>query len=80
MTLELARRFFLWCTVLDYAVLTTWFLAFVFAHDAMHRLHGRWFTLSRERFDAIHYAGMAAFKIGTLVLALVPFLALCLVG
>jgi hypothetical protein len=42
----------------------------------MYRLHSRWFRISEERFDAIHYAGMAAYKIGILLLNLVPFVAL----
>jgi hypothetical protein len=34
-----------------------WFLVFVFAHDWILRIHGKWFRLSREQFDALHYAG-----------------------
>jgi hypothetical protein len=53
-----------------------WFVAFVFAHDFMHRIHGRWFRLPRDQFDALHYAGMSVFKIGILLFNLVPFLVL----
>jgi hypothetical protein len=80
MSLELARAVFGWCTILDYALLLVWFGAFVLAHDAMYRLHCRWFALSADRFDAIHYAAMALFKSLTLVFALVPWLALQLAG
>ena len=52
-----------------------WFLAFVWFHDAILRLHGRWFRLTRERFDAISYGGMAIYKIGVLLFNLVPWLA-----
>lgn len=34
----------------------------------MYRLQGRWFRLSVETFDAIHYAGMAAYKLAILLL------------
>ena len=44
MTLDVTRNVLLWCTVLDYGILLVWFLAFVFAHEAMLRIHGRWFT------------------------------------
>jgi len=80
MTLETARDFFLWCTVLNFAVLLLWLLALSLAHDWVHRLHGRWFRLSVERFDAMHYAGMAIYKIGILLFNLVPYLALLIVG
>jgi hypothetical protein len=80
MTISFARQVLLWCTVIDYGILLVWFLAFVFAHDWMHRLHGRWFRLSREQFDALHYAGMSIFKIGILLFNLVPLIALSTLG
>ena len=76
MTIESARHFLLWCTVMDYGVLLVWFVVFVFAHDAMQRIHGRWFHLSREQFDALHYGGMAFYKVGILLFNLVPLAAL----
>lgn len=78
MDLELAHRFLLWCLVFNYAFLFVWFFAFVFARGWMRRLHGRWFSLSDERFDAIHYGGMAALKIGIMIFNLAPLLALCM--
>jgi hypothetical protein len=80
MTIEVAHHFLLWCTVINYGVLLVWFLFFVFVHDWMYRLHGRWFRLSREQFDALHYAGMSIFKIGILLFNLVPFVALSILG
>jgi len=62
------------------AVLFVWFGVFVFAHDWMYRMHGRWFKLSIETFDAIHYAGLSVYKIGILLLNLVPLVALYLVS
>ena len=76
MTREVLRHFLLWCTVINYGVLLVWFLVFAFAHDWMHRLHGRWFHLSREQFDALHYAGMSIYKIGIILFNLVPWVAL----
>jgi len=32
-----------------------------------HRFHGRWFHLSVEQFEAIHYAGMTVFKLGIIL-------------
>ena len=80
MSLEIAKTFLLWCLAINYAVLLLWFLAFRFAHDWMFRLHSRWFRLSRESFDAVHYQSMATYKIGVLLLNLVPYLALLLLS
>jgi hypothetical protein len=72
------KTFLLHCLALSYAILMVWFIAFVFAHDAIHRLHSRWFRLSRETFDAINYGAMAAYKIGVLLFVVVPLLVLWL--
>ncbi len=77
MTVHELRHILLWCVGLDYLVLIIWFGVFVGAHDWLYRLHGRWFKLPVASFDAIHYAGMAVYKIGILLFVLVPWLALC---
>jgi len=80
MTIEGTRNFLLWCTVINYVVLLVWFLVFVFARDWIQGIHGRWFRLSREQFDALHYAGMSIFKIGILLFNLVPLVVLSILG
>lgn len=80
MSIETVRAVLLWCAIINYGVLLVWFLFFILARDFMHRLHGRWFHLSVEQFDAIHYAGMAIFKLGIILFNLVPYIALRIVG
>ena len=46
----------------------------------MLRVHGRWFHLSRDHFDALHYAGMSFFKIGIILFNLAPFIVLSTLG
>ena len=79
MTVEIIRGVLAWSAVINYALLIFWFLFFSLAHDWLYRLHGKWFTLSLEKFDAIHYAGMAFFKLCVFVFNLVPYLALRIV-
>jgi hypothetical protein len=74
------KHVLLWCVGLNYAILLIWSGVFIFAHDWMYRMHTRWFKLSVETFDATHYAGLAVYKIGIILLNLVPFIALCLVS
>lgn len=77
--LSALRHILIWSLVFNYIVLLVWFAAIVFAHDWVYRFHTRWFQLSRERFDAIHYGGMAAYKIGVLLLNLAPLAGLATV-
>lgn len=79
MNIELLHDFLLWCTVINFGILLIWFLLFAYAHGWVYRLHCRWFNLKLETFDAIHYAGMAAYKLGILLFNLVPFIVLCIV-
>ena len=78
MTLETLRHILLWSLAVNYGVLLIWFAAFTSAHHRLYRLHNRWFTISREIFDAIHYGGMAVYKIGILLVNLAPLVALWL--
>ena len=80
MAIDHLSRFLLWSLALNYLVLAAWFAAFVLARPWLRRLHGRWFKLPDATFDAIHYAGMAAYKIGILLFNLTPLLALQLAG
>ena len=73
-------RFLLCSLAINYAILLTWFVAFLAARNWLRALHGRWFRLSDPAFDAIHYGGMAVYKIGILLFNLVPLLALYFVG
>jgi len=76
MDMSSVRDLLLRCLVINYVILLVWFGVFVFAHSWLFRLHSRWFRMTEERFDAIHYASMAGYKIGILLLNLVPWLAL----
>ena len=80
MTTNAIKSVLLWCVGLNYLVLFIWSGVLVFAHDWMFRMHSRWFKLSVETFDAIHYAGLTVYMIGIILLNLVPLVALCLVS
>ena len=80
MTLEIIRSVFGWCTIMNGAVMAVWALSFMCAHERIHRMHGKFFSLSKENFDAMHYAGIGIFKMVVIVFNLVPYLALRIVG
>ncbi len=80
MNIETTRSFLLWCLGINYGILLLWFVAFTLAHDTLYRLHSRWFRISVDQFDSAHYSAMAIYKIGVLLLNLVPYLALRMVA
>jgi hypothetical protein len=80
MNLETVRDMLAWCSVINIGVIMLWFLFFTLAHDWMYRFHARWYKVSVEQFDAIHYGGMALYKICFLIFNMVPYFALRIVG
>jgi hypothetical protein len=80
MTFEIIRSVLAWSAVINLGLLLWWFLFFILAHDFVYRIHGKWFKMSLERFNTIHYAGMLFFKICIFLFNIVPYLALRIVG
>ncbi len=76
---DIIKALLLYSIAFNYVMLLIWFVVFSFAHDWLYRLHSRWFRISVESFDAIHYAGMAVYKIGLILFNIAPLVALWLV-
>lgn len=76
MDIEVLRRFLAWCTVFNWAFLLIWWAGYSLAGDWIRRVHGKWFGLSKQTLDIIHYSGMAFLKMIVLVFNLVPYLVL----
>ena len=79
MSLELLREVLLWCLIINIGLLYWWFGLFVFAHDWVYRMHTKWFKISVEKFDALHYGGLMLFKISVFAFNIVPYIALAIV-
>ncbi len=79
MEIDTIRQVFLWCFVINMGILLWWFGFLVFAHDWVYKMHSKWYKISMEKFDEIHYAGMALFKVAIFAFYLVPYIALTIV-
>jgi len=80
MSLELLRAVLGWSAILNLLFVSVWFALFRGMHDRMYAMHSRWFHLSEETFDGIHYGGMAAYKVATWLLFIMPYVALRIAG
>jgi hypothetical protein len=79
MNIKDMHDFLLYSLIINYVILLFWFGIFTSAHDWLYRLHTRWFNISMQAFDSIHYAGMAVYKIGVILLNLVPLIVFCII-
>lgn len=80
MSVETVRAFLGWSTLINWGFLLTWWLFLVIARDWTRQVHSRWFALSEDRFDEIHYRGWMTYKIAILLFNLGPYLALRIVS
>lgn len=76
MTIENIREMLGWSALFNLALLCWWLFILSTAHDWLYRLHTRWFTLTLERFDAVHYLSMGLYKILIIVFIVVPYFSL----
>jgi hypothetical protein len=80
MSVELVRSVLGWCLLINMGILFVWWGALCAFGGMIHRLHGRFFALPREQFDAIHYTLMGVFKLGVMLFNAVPWVVLHIVG
>ena len=80
MTIKFLLHILGWSALINYSILLFWFLVFTQAHDWVYQIHGRWFAISVEKFDEIHYASMAFYKLAIFLLFLTPYLAIRIVS
>ncbi|MFB0823863.1 DUF6868 family protein [Chromobacterium violaceum] len=78
MTETRLEQLLLYSVAFHYLLLILWFCLLCFAHDALYRLHRRWFRLSEAAFDLLNYGGIGLYKILVFVFNLAPLLALWL--
>lgn len=80
MTLELLKTLLLYSLGFNVLLVTFWCSVFIYAHDWMYSLHSRWFQITVNQFDALHYTGMMIYKIGIYFLNVAPLVALWLMS
>ena len=80
MDIQTLTTFFMWCTIMNGALLVLWTTMLILAPDLVYRTQSRWFPISRETFDVAIYSFLGLFKIVFLVFNVVPYVALLIVG
>ena len=78
MNIEVVRSVLLWSTVINFSLLASWGVLFLFARDWMHRVGG-WYRVSAEQMDVVQVAGMTFYKLIIFMFNLVPYIALQIV-
>jgi hypothetical protein len=76
MSMDIVQTFFMWCTIINGAILILSSLILVFAGGFVFRMHSRWFAMPRETFNAVIYSFLGFYKVVFITFNLVPYVAL----
>lgn len=71
--------FFMWCTIINVALLCFWVLMVRIAPDLVFRMQRKFVPISRETFDVAIYSFLGLFKVLVIIFNLVPYLALLII-
>ena len=80
MELQAIRTFFMWCTLLNGALLVLTFGMLVLARERVCAIHAAMFGTSKETVITACYGFMILYKVLWIVFAVVPFIALWIMG
>lgn len=73
-------EFLLWSAIINLGLLFISFLAFTLGRDFIYRVHGKWYDIEKDEFNAIIYSGMMFYKICILFFNIVPYIVLRILG
>ena len=78
MDIPTLKTFLLWAAVLNIAMQLLWFFFLAFAHNWVYRVHTKWFPISEQQFNSLHYGGLILLKTATFFFYIGPYIALCI--
>lgn len=79
MSLEVAKNFFMWCSIINYGLLILWFVILVVARDGLKSLTETLLRRKLEHFDTMQFAGITFFKLGIILFNIVPWIAMTII-
>ena len=80
MSIQMLTAFFMWCTIINAALLIFSAVMIIPAQDLVYRIHSKWFSISREAFNIAIYSYLGLFKVVILVFNVVPYVALLIIS
>ena len=80
MDIHTLTQFFMWCTILNAALLVLSVLLFMLMPNFIYRMQSAFFPVPRETFNTVMYAFLGCHKIAIIIFCFVPYLALLILG
>ena len=80
MDIQKLKSFFIWCTILNVALLLLSTAIFLFAPEVFYNTHGKWFAIPRETLNVIIYSWLGLYELFIYIFNVVPLIALLIIG
>ena len=80
MDIAMLKTFFMVCSLVNASLLLLGFVLWLCLSSRIYALHGRWFPMTRETFNALFYFLLGLYKILVFVFNIVPWAALEILG
>jgi len=80
MNIEQLTSFFMWCSVINGALLIFWSVMCMLLPDSVYRLQSKWVPMSREQYHLAMYTLLGLFKFLFLIFNVVPYVALRIIS
>ena len=78
MVFAVLKTFFMWCTIINFALLIISAIMCTFLADLVYPIHSKWFSISREAFNVAIYSFIGLYKVLIIIFNLVPWIALAI--
>jgi len=76
MTIEMLTDFFLWCSIINIALLLYAVAVQFLAPDFVYKVQSKFVPVTRESYHTVYYGFLGGYKVLILVFNLVPYIAL----
>ena len=76
MDIQTLTTFFMWCVIMNGALLVLWTTMCILAPDLVYRTQSKWFPIPRETFNVVMYSVLGLFKVLVIVFVIIPSVAL----
>ncbi|MFH2012386.1 MAG: DUF6868 family protein [Pseudomonadota bacterium] len=80
MDIQTVTKFFMWCTIINGALLLFWSTICMFVPNLIYRIQSKFFPIPRETFDVVIYSFLGLYKIVFIFFNVVPYVSLLIIG
>ena len=79
MDIQALTAFFMWCTIINGALLFLSAMLFALAPGWIYRMQSKWYPVSEESFNRTYYSFLGLFKVLFIIFNVTPYVALLII-